>query len=173
MLILSPFNTWHRVQFDEKRIILFAEPVGALKWLKQVWIYGGSFYSGSFTLDLYDPRLLASEQEVTLITVFFVISNLKITMIFVTFFFIWSGCGSWTQLQSCKSWLSLSRGRGSWWQCWPSWSGTILLFFILMIFNQHFLSYLSVGICYILMMIMASNELISMCWPSGYFWSLW
>ena len=38
--------------------------------MKQVWIYGGSFYSGSYTLDLYDPRLLASEQEVNLITVF-------------------------------------------------------------------------------------------------------
>ena len=78
--------------------------------MKQVWIYGGSFYSGSYTLDLYDPRLLASEQEVNLITVFV---SLKIRMRFVTIFFILSGCGCWTQLQSCKSWLSLSRGGGS------------------------------------------------------------
>ena len=30
----------------------------------QVWIYGGSFYSGTSTLQVYDPRTLASEQNV-------------------------------------------------------------------------------------------------------------
>ena len=47
----------------------------------QVWIYGGSFYSGSYTLDLYDPRLLASEQEVKIITINLIIITVSMIMI--------------------------------------------------------------------------------------------
>merc|ERR1712012_786160 len=41
-----------------------------------VWIYGGSFYSGSYTLDLYDPRLLASEQEVVFVGINYRVASL-------------------------------------------------------------------------------------------------
>ena len=46
-----------------------------------MWIYGGSFYSGSYTLDLYDPRLLASEQEVKIITINLIIITVSMIMI--------------------------------------------------------------------------------------------
>lgn len=29
-----------------------------------VWLYGGSFYSGSLVLPLYDPAILAGEKKV-------------------------------------------------------------------------------------------------------------
>eukprot|EP00093_Oithona_nana_P000405 00405.XXX_2111_2443_1 [CDS] Oithona nana genome sequencing. len=29
-----------------------------------VWIYGGSYYSGSSSLEVYDPKILASEENV-------------------------------------------------------------------------------------------------------------
>ena len=46
-----------------------------------MWIYGGSFYSGSYTLDLYDPRLLASEQEVKMTNVNIIIITIVMIMI--------------------------------------------------------------------------------------------
>ena len=49
----------------------------------KVWIYGGSFYSGSYTLDLYDPRLLASEQEVKIITINLIIITISMLMIMI------------------------------------------------------------------------------------------
>ena len=30
----------------------------------QIWIYGGSYYGGTSTLDVYDPRTLASENNI-------------------------------------------------------------------------------------------------------------
>ena len=30
----------------------------------QVWIYGGSYFTGSSSLDVYDPKTLATEQNV-------------------------------------------------------------------------------------------------------------
>ena len=47
----------------------------------KVWIYGGSFYSGSCTLDPNDPRLLASEQQVKMITVNLIIITMIMIMI--------------------------------------------------------------------------------------------
>ena len=32
--------------------------------LFQLWIYGGSFSGGTSTLDIYDPKILASEESV-------------------------------------------------------------------------------------------------------------
>ena len=37
--------------------------------ISKVWIYGGSFYSGTFTLDLYDPQILAGEQQVMVVSI--------------------------------------------------------------------------------------------------------
>ena len=31
---------------------------------EQVWIYGGSYFTGSSSLDVYDPKTLATEQNV-------------------------------------------------------------------------------------------------------------
>ena len=39
-----------------------AKPCNAFYF--QLWIYGGSFYGGTSTLDVYDPKILASEQNV-------------------------------------------------------------------------------------------------------------
>ena len=41
-----------------------------------VWIYGGSFYSGTYTLDLYDPRVLATEQEVIVVSIQYRVASL-------------------------------------------------------------------------------------------------
>ena len=41
-----------------------------------VWIYGGSFYSGTYTLDLYDPKVLATEQEVIVVSIQYRVASL-------------------------------------------------------------------------------------------------
>ena len=35
----------------------------------QVWIYGGSFYSGTYTLNLYDPQILVGEQQIIVVSI--------------------------------------------------------------------------------------------------------
>ena len=34
-----------------------------------VWIYGGSYYGGTYTLDLYDPKILATQQDVVVVSI--------------------------------------------------------------------------------------------------------
>ena len=41
-----------------------------------VWIYGGSFYSGTYTLDLYSPEVLASEQQVMVVSIQYRVASL-------------------------------------------------------------------------------------------------
>ena len=39
-------------------------PLHCLFLVFQLWIYGGSFSGGTSTLDIYDPKILASEESV-------------------------------------------------------------------------------------------------------------
>ena len=41
-----------------------------------VWIYGGSFYSGTMTLDLYQPGMLAGEQQVMVVSIQYRVASL-------------------------------------------------------------------------------------------------
>jgi acetylcholinesterase len=34
-----------------------------------VWIYGGGFYSGTSTLDIYDPRVIVAETELVFVSI--------------------------------------------------------------------------------------------------------
>lgn len=42
----------------------------------QIWIYGGSFFSGTSTLDVYDPKVLASEQNVIVVSMQYRLASL-------------------------------------------------------------------------------------------------
>lgn len=44
--------------------------------LPQIWIYGGSYYTGTSTLDVYDPRTLASEQNVIVVSLQYRVASL-------------------------------------------------------------------------------------------------
>ena len=37
--------------------------------LFKLWIYGGSFYGGSSSLDVYDPKVLASEENIIVVSI--------------------------------------------------------------------------------------------------------
>jgi len=41
-----------------------------------VWIYGGGFYSGTSTLDIYDPRTLATTEEVIVVSIQYRVASL-------------------------------------------------------------------------------------------------
>ena len=44
--------------------------------LFQIWIYGGSYYTGTSTLYVYDPRTLASEQNVIVVSLQYRVASL-------------------------------------------------------------------------------------------------
>ncbi|XP_037075227.1 acetylcholinesterase-like [Pollicipes pollicipes] len=41
-----------------------------------LWIYGGAFYSGTSTLDVYDPKILASEENVIVVSIQYRVASL-------------------------------------------------------------------------------------------------
>ncbi len=41
-----------------------------------VWIYGGGFYSGTSTLEIYDPKILASEENVIIVSMQYRVTSL-------------------------------------------------------------------------------------------------
>lgn len=41
-----------------------------------MWIFGGGFYSGTSTLDVYDPKILASEENVIVVSIQYRVSSL-------------------------------------------------------------------------------------------------
>ena len=45
-------------------------------FLLQLWIYGGSYFSGSSSIDIYDPKVLASEENVIVVSIQYRVSAL-------------------------------------------------------------------------------------------------
>lgn len=41
-----------------------------------MWIFGGGFYSGSATLEVYDPKTLASEENVIIVSMQYRVASL-------------------------------------------------------------------------------------------------
>ncbi|XP_035208789.1 acetylcholinesterase-like [Stegodyphus dumicola] len=41
-----------------------------------VWFYGGGFYSGTTTLDVYDPKILCSEEEIIIVSINYRVASL-------------------------------------------------------------------------------------------------